>query len=249
MSGHSKWATIKHKKGAADAKRGKLFAKLIRQVEVSARQGGGDLESNPTLRTMYQKARAASVPLDTIERAIKRGAGGEDSASYEEVRYEGYGPGGIAIIAEVLTDNRNRSASEIRTIFSRYGGAMGETNSVSFMFERKGMVRYPAKVASNDAMFEAALDAGADNVESDAEAHEATSAPEGFAQLRDGLEAKFGAPLEARLVWLPTNNVPVAGENAEKLLKLIEALEDNDDVQTVSANYDVAEDELARLTA
>jgi YebC/PmpR family DNA-binding regulatory protein len=249
MSGHSQFKNIMHRKGAQDAKRAKVFTKLIRELTTAARSGLPDPAMNPRLRAALTAARTANMSRDTIERAIKRGAGGEDTANYEEVRYEGYGPGGIAIIVEALTDNRNRSAGEIRTIFNRYGGAMGETNSVSFMFERKGMVRYPAKVASNDAMFEAALDAGADNVESDGEAHEATSAPEGFAQLRDGLEAKLGAPLEARLVWRPTNNVPVAGENAEKLLKLIEALEDNDDVQTVSANYDVAEDELARLTA
>ncbi len=249
MSGHSQFKNIMHRKGAQDAKRAKVFTKLIRELTTAARSGLPDPNMNPRLRAALTAARTANMSRDTIERAIKRGAGGEDTANYEEVRYEGYGPGGIAIIVEALTDNRNRSAGEIRTIFNRYGGAMGETNSVSFMFERKGMVRYPAKVASNDAMFEAALDASADNVESDGEAHEATSAPEGFAQLRDGLEAKFGAPLEARLVWRPTNNVPVEGENAEKLLKLIEALEDNDDVQTVSANYDVAEDELARLTA
>jgi YebC/PmpR family DNA-binding regulatory protein len=249
MSGHSQFKNIMHRKGAQDAKRAKVFTKLIRELTTAARSGLPDPAMNPRLRAALTAARTANMSRDTIERAIKRGAGGEDNANYEEVRYEGYGPGGIAIIAEVLTDNRNRSASEIRTIFSRYGGAMGETNSVSFMFERKGMVRYPAKAASADAMFEAALDAGADNVESDGEAHEATSAPEDFAQLRDKLEAKFSAPLEARLVWRPTNNVPVDGENAEKLLKLIEALEDNDDVQTVSANYDVSEDVLARLTA
>ena len=249
MSGHSQFKNIMHRKGAQDAKRAKIFTKLIRELTTAARSGLPDPNMNPRLRAALVAARTANMSRDTIERAIKRGAGGEDATNYEEVRYEGYGPGGIAIIVEALTDNRNRSASEIRTAFNKHGGAMGETNSVSFMFERKGLVRYPAKVASADGMFEAALEAGADNVESDGEAHEATSAPEDFAQLRDKLEAKFGPPLEARLAWRPLNNVPVEGENAERLLKLIEALEDNDDVQHVSANFDVAEDVLARLTA
>jgi YebC/PmpR family DNA-binding regulatory protein len=249
MSGHSQFKNIMHRKGAQDAKRAKIFTKLIRELTTAARSGLPDPNMNPRLRAALTAARTANMARDTIERAIKRGAGGEDATNYEEVRYEGYGPGGIAIIVEALTDNRNRSASEIRTAFNKHGGAMGESNSVSFMFERKGMVRYPAKAASADAMFEAALEAGADNVESDGEAHEATSAPEDFAQLRDKLEAKFGPPLEARLMWRPMTNVRVDGETAERLLKLIEALEDNDDVQTVSANFDVADDVLARLTA
>jgi YebC/PmpR family DNA-binding regulatory protein len=249
MSGHSQFKNIMHRKGAQDAKRAKIFTKLIRELTTAARSGLPDPDMNPRLRAALVAARTANMSRDTIERAIKRGAGGEDATNYEEVRYEGYGPGGIAIMVEALTDNRNRSASEIRTAFNKHGGAMGESNSVSFMFERKGMVRYPAKAASAEAMFEAALEAGADNVESDAEAHEATSAPEDFAQLRDKLEAKFGPPLEARLGWRPLTNVSVDGETAERLLKLIEALEDNDDVQTVSANFDVADDVLARLTA
>ena len=249
MSGHSQFKNIMHRKGAQDAKRAKIFTKLIRELTTAARSGLPDPNMNPRLRAALVAARTANMSRDTIERAIKRGAGGEDATNYEEVRYEGYGPGGIAIMVEALTDNRNRSASEIRTAFNKHGGAMGEFNSVSFMFERKGLVRYPAKAASAEAMFEAALEAGADNVESDAEAHEATSAPEDFAQLRDKLEAKFGPPLEGRLVWRPLANVPVDGETAERLLKLIEALEDNDDVQTVSANFDVADDVLARLTA
>jgi YebC/PmpR family DNA-binding regulatory protein len=249
MSGHSQFKNIMHRKGAQDAKRAKVFTKLIRELTTAARSGLPDPNMNPRLRAALTAARTANMARDTIERAIKRGAGGDDATNYEEVRYEGYGPGGIAIIVEALTDNRNRSASEIRTAFNKHGGAMGESNSVSFMFERKGMVRYQAKAASADAMFEAALEAGADNVESDGEAHEATSAPEDFAQLRDKLEAKFGPPLEARLIWRPMTNVRVDGETAERLLKLIEALEDNDDVQTVSANFDVADDVLARLTA
>jgi YebC/PmpR family DNA-binding regulatory protein len=249
MSGHSQFKNIMHRKGAQDAKRGKIFTKLIRELTTAARSGLPDPDANPRLRAALTAARTANMSKDTIERAIKRGAGGEDSANYEEFRYEGYGPGKVALIIEVLTDNRNRTASEIRSIFSKHGGQLGETNSVSFMFERKGVVRYPAKAASADAMFEAALEAGADNVESDAEFHEATSATEDFAQLRDKLEAKFGPPLEARLMWRPVSTAAVDGEAAERLLKMIEALEDNDDVQTVSANYEIADDVLTRLTA
>ncbi len=249
MSGHSQFKNIMHRKGAQDAKRAKIFTKLIRELTTAARSGLPDPNMNPRLRAALTAARTANMSRDTIERAIKRGSGGEDSTNYEEVRYEGYGPGGIAIIVEALTDNRNRSASEIRNAFNKHGGAMGEANSVSFMFERKGLVRYPAKVASADAMFEAALEAGADNVESDGEAHEATCAPQDFAQLRDKLEAKFGPPLEARQIWRALTGVPVDGETAEQLLKLIDVLEDNDDVQTVSANFEVADDVLARLTA
>jgi len=249
MSGHSQFKNIMYRKGAQDAKRAKIFTKLIRELTTAARSGLPDPNSNPRLRAAVLAARAANMSKDTVERAIRRGAGGEDATNYEEMRYEGYGPGGVAVIVEVLTDNRNRTASDIRSAFSKHGGALGETNSVSFMFERKGVVRYPAKAASADAFFEAALEAGADNVESDADFHEATSAPESFAQLRDRLEAKFGPPVEARLQWRPLSSVPAEGDNAERLLKLIDALEDNDDVQTVAANFEIADDVLARLTA
>ncbi len=249
MAGHSQFKNIMYRKGAQDAKRAKVFTKLIRELTTAARSGLPDPNSNPRLRAALVAARNANMSKDTIERAIKRGAGGEDGANYEEVRYEGYGPGGVAIIVEALTDNRNRTVSDIRTLFSKHGGALGESNSVAFMFERKGVVRYPAKAAAADAFFDAALDAGADNVESDSESHEATSAPEDFGRLRDQLEAKFGAPAEARLQWRPSSGVPVDGESAERLLKLIDALEDNDDVQTVAANFEVADDVMARLTA
>ncbi len=249
MAGHSQFKNIMYRKGAQDAKRAKAFTKLIRELTTSARTGLPDPAANPRLRAALAAARTANMSKDTIERAIRRGAGGEDQANYEEVRYEGYGPGGVAIIVEALTDNRNRTVSEMRTLFSKHGGALGEANSVSFLFERRGVVRYPAKAASAEAMFEAALEAGADNVESDAESHEATSAPEDFARLRDRLEASFGPPQEARLAWRPISAVPVDGDTAQSLLKLIEALEDNDDVQSVSANFEVADDVLARLTA
>ncbi|MGH7186959.1 MAG: YebC/PmpR family DNA-binding transcriptional regulator, partial [Pseudomonadota bacterium] len=194
-------------------------------------------------------AREANMPKDTIERAIRRGAGGEGDADYEEVRYEGYGPGGVALIIEALTDNRNRTAGELRALLSKAGGNLGETNSVSFMFDRKGVICFPAKAGSSDAMFEAALDCGAEDVASDGDAHEIVCAPERFSTVRDGLEAKFGAPQEARLNWRPRSTVSVDGATAESLLKLLDALDDNDDVQTVSANFEVADDVMARLTA
>ena len=249
MAGHSQFKNIMYRKGAQDAKRGKMFTKLIRELTTAARSGVPDPNANPRLRAAVIAARAANMPRDTIERAIKRGAGGEEQTNYEEVRYEGYGPGGVAIMAEALTDNRNRTASEIRSVFAKHGGALGETNSVSFLFERKGVVRYPAKAADAESMFEAALEAGAENVESDADLHEASCAPEDFVHLRDQLEAKFGPPEQARLFWRPMSAVAVDGEAARALLKLVEALEDNDDVQTVSANFEIADDVLARLTA
>lgn len=249
MAGHSQFKNIMYRKGAQDAKRAKIFTKIIRELTVAAKTGQADPNANPRLRAAMTAARDANMSRDTMERAIKRGAGGEDSTAYDEVRYEGYGPGGIAIIVEALTDNRNRTASEIRTAFSKNGGNMGETNSVSFMFERKGVIVYPKKAAGNDAMFEAALEAGADNVESDGEIHDITCAVEDFSQVRDALEKKFGEAKEARLQWRPLNTIGVDGETAESLFKLIDALEDNDDVQHVSANFEVSEETLQKLTA
>src|SRR5581483_2893589 len=222
---------------------------IIRELTVSAKTGQADPNANPRLRAAMTAARQANMPRDTMERAIKRGAGGEDNTAYDEVRYEGYGPGGIAIIIEALTDNRNRTASEVRALFSKAGGNLGETNSVSFMFERKGVIDYPAKVASADAMFEAALEAGADNVESDATVHDVTCAPDDFSAVRDALEKKFGEAAEAKLQWRPVNTTMVEGDTAESLMKLIDALEDNDDVQNVYANYEVSDETLQRLSA
>jgi len=249
MAGHSQFKNIMYRKGAQDAKRNKLFTKIIRELTTSAKQGAPDPNTNPRLRAAMIAARQANMPKDTMERAIKRGAGGGADTNYDEVRYEGYGPGGVAIIAEALTDNRNRTASEVRTIFSKGGGNLGESNSVSYMFDRKGIIRYPAKAATADAMFEAALEAGAEDVTSDAEAHEIVCAPEQVAALRDALEAKFGPPQEARLNWRPRSTIAVDAETAESLLKLLDTLEDNDDIQTVAANFEVADDVLARLTA
>ncbi len=249
MAGHSQFKNIMYRKGAQDAKRAKVFTKIIRELTVAARTGLADPNANPRLRAAMIAARDANMPKDTMERAIKRGAGGGDDTAYAEVRYEGYGPAGVALIIEALTDNRNRTAGEIRTALTKAGGNLGETNSVSFMFERKGVVIYPAKAGSADAIFEAALEAGADNVESGAEAHEITSAPEGFAGVRDALETRFGAAREAKLQWRPLNTVPVEGDAADSLLRLIDVLEDNDDVQIVSANFEISDDTLAKLTA
>ena len=249
MAGHSQFKNIMYRKGAQDAKRAKVFTKIIRELTVAAKTGLADPAANPRLRAAMIAAREANMPKDTMERAIKRGAGGGDDTAYEEVRYEGYGPGGVALIIEALTDNRNRTAGEIRTALTKAGGNLGETNSVSFMFERKGVVTYPAKAAGAEAIFEVALEAGADNVESGGDAHEITCAPEDFSALRDALEAKFGPAREAKLQWRPRNTVPVEGDAADSLLKLIDVLEDNDDVQLVSANFEMSDDTLAKLTA
>jgi YebC/PmpR family DNA-binding regulatory protein len=250
MAGHSQFKNIMHRKGAQDAKRAKVFTKLIRELTVSARSGLPDPAANPRLRAAVQAAREANMPKDTIERAIKRGAGGEGDSNYEEVRYEGYGPGSVAIIVEALTDNRNRTASEIRSAFSKHGGNLGETNSVSFMFDRVGAIHYPVAVASSDAMFEAALEAGADNVESSDEGHDVTCAPEDLNAVREALEARFGPPASARLDWRAQTQVPLADEQAaQTLLKLLEVLEDNDDVQRVQANFDIPQELMERMSA
>ena len=249
MSGHSKWSSIKHKKAATDAKRGKVFTKLIKEITVSARMGGKDPDANPRLRTAIAAAKAANMPGDTMNRAIKKGSGGGDDTNYEEIRYEGYGPGGVAIIIEALTDNRNRTASEVRAAFTKFGGNLGETGSVNFMFDRVGLIVYGAAAASADDMFEAALEAGAQDVESTDGGHEVTCDPDDFSTVRDALEGKFGAAEDARLDWKPQNAVAVDENAASTLLKLLDALEDNDDVQRVAANFDVADDVLERLSA
>ncbi len=247
MAGHSQFKNIMYRKGAQDAKRGKLFTKLIRELTTAARAGSPDPASNHRLKAAIIAARGANMPKDTLDRAIKRGTGADDGTAYEEVRYEGYGPGGVALIVEALTDNRNRTASEVRSAFAKGGGALGETNSVSFMFERVGEIVYPVKAASADAMFEAALEAGATNVESGTDLHEIVTTVEDFAQVRDALEAKFGAPERAKLAWKPTTTVPVDESAADSLFKLVETLEDNDDVQTVWGNYEVADAVLEKL--
>jgi YebC/PmpR family DNA-binding regulatory protein len=249
MAGHSQFKNIMYRKGAQDKKRAKIFTKIIRELTTAARTGLPDPNSNPRLRAAVIAAKQANMPKDTVDRAIRRGAGEEGGENYDEVRYEGYGPGGVAIIAEALTDNRNRTASDIRTAFTKAGGNLGESNSVSFLFDRLGEVVYPASAASTDAMFEAAVEAGADNVESGPEGHAVTCAPDDLNAVRDGLEKRFGPAQSAKLVWRPKTMTPVSGEAADDLLKLLEALEDSDDVQNVYANFEMADDVLARLSA
>ncbi|WP_114394540.1 YebC/PmpR family DNA-binding transcriptional regulator [Oleisolibacter albus] len=249
MAGHSQFKNIMHRKGAQDAKRQKIFNKLAREITVAAKSGLPDPAMNPRLRAAIQAARAGNMPKDRIERAIKQGtAGGGDDTNYDEVRYEGYGPGGVALIIEALTDNRNRTAGEVRTAFTKFGGTLGETNSVSFMFNRVGQVTYPASAASADAMLEAAIEAGADDVQSDEDAHVVTTATDTLGAVRDALEAKFGAPESAKLTWTPMNTVPVAAEDtATSLMKLLDQLEDNDDVQSVIGNFDIPADLMEKL--
>jgi len=249
MAGHSQFKNIMHRKGAQDAKKAKVFTKLIRELTTAARSGQPDPATNPRLRAAVQAARAANMPKDTVERAIKRGAGAEGADNYEEVRYEGYGPGGVAVIVEALTDNRNRTAGEVRAAFSKNGGALGETNSVAFMFDRVGEIVFPVKAATAEALFEAALEAGAEDVQSDEESHGVTCAQDDFAAVREALEKQFGDPSSAKLVWKAKTTTPVEGEKAETLFKMIEVLEDSDDVQTVYANFDISEDELKKLAS
>jgi YebC/PmpR family DNA-binding regulatory protein len=249
MAGHSQFKNIMYRKGAQDKKRAKLFGRLIREVTVAARAGLPDPDANPRLRAAISAARAANMPKDNIERAIKRVAGGEDDTNYEEIRYEGYGPGGAAIIVEALTDNRNRTASEVRAAFSKHGGSLGETNSVSFMFDRIGMIVFEPEVAGADEMFDAAVEAGAENVETTADGHEIVCTTEDFSVVRDALAERFGDPREARLTWKPQSAVTIDEDAAASLIKLLDTLDDNDDVQQVSANFEIADDVMERLTA
>ncbi|HVH74149.1 MAG TPA: YebC/PmpR family DNA-binding transcriptional regulator [Stellaceae bacterium] len=249
MAGHSQFKNIMYRKGAQDKKRAKVFTKIIRELTTAARTGLPDPAANPRLRAALLAARQANMPKDTVERAIRRGSGGEGEEAYEEVRYEGYGPGGVAIIVEALTDNRNRTASEVRAAFTKAGGVLGETNSVGFLFDRVGEIVYPAAVAGPDDMLEAVIEAGAENVESEAEQHVVTCAPEDFNNVRDALEKAFGPADSARLAWRPKSASAVDEQTAAGLFKLLETLEDSDDVQNVYANFEVADDVLARLSA
>jgi len=249
MAGHSQFKNIMYRKGAQDKKRAKLFSRLSRELTVAARSGMADPDMNPRLRSAAAAARAANMPKDNIERAIKKAAGGEDEANFEEIRYEGYGPGGAAIIVETLTDNRNRTASEVRTAFGKHGGSLGESNSVSFLFDRVGQIVYDRVVGTNDEVFEAAAEAGADNVESSGETHEIICAPDDLSTVREALEEHLGPSREAQLSWKPQSTVQIEEADADTLLKLLGALDDSDDVQQVSANFEITDDVLARLTA
>ncbi len=246
MSGHSKWATIKHKKGAADAARGKVFAKLIRQVEVAAREGGGDRDMNPTLRTMYAKARDASVPLDTIERAIKRGTGDLEGVTYEQITYEGYAPGGVAVLVDVLTDNRNRTGAEVRSLFSKLGGSMAEPGAVAWQFERKGVILVD-RAADEDELMLAALEAGAEVEGDDGEAWRVTTAPTDLHKVRSALDDTGVAVASADLTMIATTAVPLDAAGAKTVLRLVDALDDHDDVQGVFANFDIPDDVMAAV--
>lgn len=249
MAGHSQFKNIMYRKGAQDKKRAKIFTRLTREIQVAAKTGGEDPASNPALRTAIAAARKENMPKDNIERAIKKGSGGGDDNNFEEVRYEGYGPGGVAMIVDALTDNRNRTASEVRAAFSKFGGNLGETNSVSFMFNRVGQIIYPADVGSPDDVLEAAIEAGAENAESSETEHEITCPVEDFNTVREALEAALGEPQSAGLTWKPLNTVAVDEDQAGTLIKLFDTLDDNDDVQQVSANFDIADDVMAKLSA
>ncbi len=250
MSGHSKWATTKHQKAAKDKVRGKLFAKLIRQVEVAAREGGGDMSANATLRTMVDKARDASVPLDTIERAIKRGTGELEGVHYEQVTYEGYAPNGVAVIAECLTDNRNRTTSEVKNIFTRNGGSLAEPGAVAWQFHRKGMIIVDKPGIDEDELMMAALEAGAEDITDQGDTLDITTAPTDFTKVRDALSEAGIAMASADLTMIATTAVPLTTEaDARKVLRVLDALEDHDDVQNVYANFDIPDDIIQAVTA
>ncbi len=245
MSGHSQFANIKHRKGAQDKKKAKLFTKILREVTVAAKTGQSDPNFNPRLRNALIDARTNNMPKDRLDAAIKKASGEIGGENFEEIRYEGYASGGVAIIVEALTDNRNRTASEVRSLFTKSGGALGETGSVGFMFDHVGIIQFDGKIASEEKMFEAALEAGADEVESSAEIHVVITQPENFAAVRDALIEKFKDPLSAKLDWKATVTVEISDlEQAQKLMKFVDALEDCDDVQKVTGNY-VFADEIA----
>lgn len=248
MAGHSQFSNIMHRKGAQDKKRAKIFTKLTREIITAAKMGMPDPAMNPRLRGAIISARKENMPKDRIEAAVKRGSGDTEGDNFEEIRYEGYGPAGVAVIVEALTDNRNRTAAEVRSTFSKLGGNLGETGSVAFSFNRIGRIVYSADTATDDAMFEAALEAGAENVES-GEQHEITTAPDDLHEVATALEEKFGEAEVTKLAWVPTNTIELNEDQASTMFKLIEALEDSDDVQEVSSNFEVSDEIMAKLSA
>ena len=248
MAGHSQFKNIMHRKGRQDAAKSKVFSKLAREITVAAKLGAADPAMNPRLRLAIQNAKAESMPKDNIQRAINKAAGG-DTENYDEVRYEGYGPGGVALIVEALTDNRNRTASNVRAAFTKAGGALGETGSVSFMWDRAGEITYPASAANADKVMEAAIEAGADDVESDEESHTILCGFETLGEVAKALEDQLGEAESVKAIWKPQNSVPVDEDRAQSLMKLVAALEDDDDVQNVYANFEVDEETLAKLSA
>ncbi len=246
MAGHSKWANIQHRKGRQDAVRSKLFSKLAKEITVAAKMGDPDPDKNPRLRLAVKEAKSQSVPKDVIDRAINKAVGG-DAENYDEIRYEGYGPEGVAVIVEAMTDNRNRTASSVRSIFTKSGGNLAETGAVSFMFERKGLVAYPVSAGDADTIFEAAIDAGAEDVESTDDGHEIYCADTDLHEVSSALEAALGESESSKLIWKPTTTTPLDLDGAQKLMKLVTALEDDDDVQTVTANFDISEEVMEQL--
>ena len=244
MSGHSKWHTIKHKKGAADAKRGKIFTRLIKELTVAARAGGGDPDMNPRLRTIVAEAKANNMPRENIERAIRRGTGEEPGVSYEEITYEGYGPGGVALMIQTLTDNKNRTVGEIRHLLGKYNGNLAAENSVAWMFTRKGQLVVEKSKADEDKLLNAALDAGADDMNDDGSAWEIVCAPDSFEAVRDAIKGLGIEPASAEVAMIPQNYVKLQGKEAQQMLKLFEAVDDHDDVQHVWANFDIEEKEI-----
>lgn len=246
MAGHSKWANIQHRKGRQDAVRSKLFSKLSKEITVAAKMGDPDPEKNPRLRMAVKEAKTSSVPKDVIERAIKKSTA-NDGDEYEEIRYEGYGPSGIAVIVEAMTDNRNRTASNVRSIFSKNGGNLGETGSVGFMFDRKGEVFYDAKVGDSDIVMMAAIEAGAEDVESSQDGHLIWCKDSDLNEVSNNLEAELGESISTKLVWKPTNITELDLEGMQKLMKLVDALEDDDDVQRVTSNFDASDDVMSQL--
>jgi YebC/PmpR family DNA-binding regulatory protein len=244
MSGHSKWHTIKHKKGALDAKRGKLFTKLIKEITVAARSGGGDPDSNARLRKAISDAKAANMPNDTIDRAVKRGTGELEGVNYEEITYEGYGPGGVAIMIDSMTDNRNRTVAEIRHIFSKNGGNMGASGSVSYLFDKKGYIVVDKVAKSEDELFELAIEAGAEDLRDDEDNFEIITSPENFDAVLSAIKGAGIEPQVAEIEMVPQNYVKLEGQDAKQMLKLMESLEDHDDVQKVSANFDISEADM-----
>jgi YebC/PmpR family DNA-binding regulatory protein len=245
MSGHSKWHSIKHKKGALDAKRGKLFTKFIKEITVAARTGGGDPDANARLRKAILDAKAGNMPNDTIDRAIRRGTGEEEGVNYEEITYEGYGPGGVALLIQSMTDNRNRTVAEIRHIFSKNGGNLGESGSVGWMFEKKGYIVVEKAAKSEEELFELAIDAGADDLRDDEDNFEIITSPEAFDAVLNAVKGAGIEPQVAEVEMVPQNYVRLEGTDARQMLKLVEALEDHDDVQKVSANFDISEADMA----
>lgn len=246
MAGHSKWANIKHRKGAQDAKRGKIFTKLIREITVSAKTGGGDIDANARLRAAVDKAKVENMPKDTIERAIKKGTGELESVNYEEGTFEGYGPGGVAVIVEFMTDNRTRTVADVRHIFAKHNGSLGVTGSVSFLFDRKGLISF-APGQDFERIFEVALEAGAEDVKDEGDAYEVLTDPSDFPTVRDALAAKGLKWDNAEVTMIPQTMVRLEGKNAEQMLKMMDKLEDYDDVQNVYANFDISDEDIASI--